>query len=213
MKLRDELAKVTATNAPAPKKAEIDAKTGKPKSVSPAEAAPKMPEHFALATSLPTALPALKSVGEKFESSSAGYDANLILGQLYYERDSSADAAVQAAGYFKRAADQKLDSARTSVALSLYAYALEATGKKDEALAQVDAALGLAAKSGIEIDLLEHQARLLHEKGDTTKAVASVERLLKAYPNTEAGRWAEQRKAEWAPASAAPAAAPAGVKK
>jgi tetratricopeptide (TPR) repeat protein len=188
--LQAETAKLTAN---APKKTTTSGKGAE--KASPSEPA-ALPEKFALSSVLAKSISELKSVSEKFDRSVAGYEANLILGQLYLEKDSAADASANAALYFGKAANQKLDSERTAVALSQLAYALESQGKKDDALVQIDSALSLSAKVGIEGDLLRQKVRLLQEKGDKAKALEAANQLLKNFPNSELSSWAESRKAE-----------------
>lgn len=192
-KLKEEMMKRAEAFAATHKTDKIDAKSGKTAKTSEDKAA--LPEKFSLKETIPGALEALKAVTEKHPTSVAGYEASMILGQLYTNLEISENASTEAASYFKKAAELKLDPERTSNALSQYAYALIATGKKEEALTQIEAALSLSAKSGIEADLLRQKIRLLEEKGDKTKAIAALDLLLKRFPNSEFTHWAEQRKA------------------
>jgi tetratricopeptide (TPR) repeat protein len=136
-------------------------------------------------------LKGLQAVTAEFGDTRAGFEAKLMLGDLYYDHGHPAKAVqwYQAASEAARAGLEK------AMALSSLGYALEGSGKAAEAAATFEKALDLG-EAGLKGDLLLSVARAHELAKEPAKAKAAYDRILSQLPNTDHAKTAESLKAQ-----------------
>ncbi|MCM2278332.1 MAG: tetratricopeptide repeat protein [Oligoflexia bacterium] len=179
--------------ARAPKAPEAKAKTDK--DVADAKTPPVSPETLRFEkldvdAQLTAGVNQLKAVTEKFEGTRGAFEANLALGNLYFEHGEPAKAVAwlnQAAKSGKTTFDQ-------ATAWLALGHAYEDSGKLKEALESYEKALatGEAVAKGEALLSVARSHELLK---DTAKARSTYDQVISQLPSSEYAKTAEARKA------------------
>ena len=153
------------------------------------KAAPKPPEgnpsdiefaKFDVDGKLPESVKAFTGVADKFSGSRIGTDAQLALGQLYYQHGQPEKAAA----WFQKAADGASGRLDRALAFAALGYSKESSGALPEATQLFEKALDLGEAS-LKGDLLMAIARCQEGMKDVAKARSTYERITKELPNTD----------------------------
>lgn len=132
------------------------------------------------------ALEELKKIPQKFGTSSGGFEALMLLGDLYTDHKNSGTAE----GYYAQAVKTAPTRSLKAIALNAYAYSLEDQKKNTQAIEQLKAALSVQEPT-VKIDVLFSLARNYLAMGDKSKAIDHLELINKDYPNSAAAKAAQ----------------------
>lgn len=133
---------------------------------------------------------ALQKIARDNESTRPGFDANLTLGDLYFDHGQPALSLP----FYEKAALKAPNSMDRVLALKGLSAAQEATGKYADAIATLERALQ-AGEGYLRGELLLSMARCYELSGETAKARAKYDEILAQLPNTESAQNAEAAKA------------------
>jgi predicted negative regulator of RcsB-dependent stress response len=186
-KVYDDEVKAVTPKPPAPPKADPKSKT--PPSAPKVESVEfkKMDVNQVFSKSIQS----LKAVGEKHKGTSPGFQAEMMLGNLYLDHGSAVDAIPH---YLVAAENPPGDLEKMSAYFTL-AQAQESAGKCNDAVGSVDRALN-TGNASLKGDLLMTQARCYETLNDSAKAKAAYERIVNELPGTPYARLAEIQRAK-----------------
>jgi tetratricopeptide (TPR) repeat protein len=128
----------------------------------------------------------LQAVAAEFQGTRAGYEAQLILANLYFEHGEAAKSVPQ----YLKAVETAPGTFEKATALEALGYAYENTGKVPEALQTYDRALNLGEVS-IRGDVMLAMGRSLEAMNDPNKARSIYDQIQSQLPNTEYAKTAE----------------------
>lgn len=168
-----------------------DAKKGVKKAPPPAAQKNVEFERFDVPSKLGAAVREFESVAMSFPGTKAAYDAQMTLGNLYYQHGGSADFPT-AAKWFAAAASGATKNEDSIAAYYSLGYAHEANGACEEAVKAYDRALNFG-ESPFGADVLKSQARCYEMLKNVDKAKGAYTQLTQKYPQSEAARFAEAR--------------------
>ncbi|MEK6704460.1 MAG: tetratricopeptide repeat protein [Bdellovibrionota bacterium] len=132
----------------------------------------------------------MKDVAEKFRGTKAAMEAELRIGDIYYDYGES-DKAVD---WYQKAAEHSSGSFEKALALMSMGYSYENTGKCVEAVNSFEKALALGEES-LKGDLLMAEARCYETMKDFSKARTAYDKILSQLPSTDHAKTAETLKA------------------
>lgn len=173
-------------------KTKAPAKKGAPTPLddwNPAEA------KFDVATLVKSGIGAMEQVASNFDGTLAAFEARLLVGNLFYDHDSSPENFKKAYAYYKAAADRAPGNDQAIAGLYAAGFAQEALGNCADAVKTFDQALNYG-KSMHQADLLKAQARCYETLGKKEDAIRSYEKLISVFPNSEHSRFAQTKKAD-----------------
>jgi tetratricopeptide (TPR) repeat protein len=134
----------------------------------------------------------LHAVAEQYPGTRAAFEANLQVGDLYFNHGE----APKAVEWYQKALGGAPDKLAKVFALSALGYANEGAGKFSEALASFQKAMDLGeVSSGVKGDVMLGVARSYEEMGDTAKARAMYDQIISQQPGTEFAKTAESDRA------------------
>jgi TolA-binding protein len=133
----------------------------------------------------------LKAVVDQYPGTRAAFEARMSLGSLFYNHGEPAKAAP----WYEQAAQGAPKSYDRAISLSSYGYALENSGKYQDALTAYQKALGIG-ESSLKGDLLLSVARSYELLKDNAKAKSTYEQVISQLPNTEQAKTAELLKSQ-----------------
>ncbi len=139
---------------------------------------------------IPEGVKLLKEVAKQAHGTRVGFEANVTLGDLYFDHGNPA----QATDLYKTASEMAPSAFDKTLALAALAGAYENAGKNPEAVQAFDQAL-LQGEASLKGDLLLGKARALSASSDTQQARAVYDQILSQLPNSAEARTAEQLKA------------------
>jgi len=134
---------------------------------------------------------ALAQVHQTYAGTSAGFDAALTLGNLYF----SHEAYEKAVPWFEKAAQKAPHAMDKILAQTALGYALENSGNKNAAVSTFEAAMN-SAQGAPKAELLLTVARLKAATGDTARAKNLYDAVIKDFAGTEYEKKAEEKKAQ-----------------
>ncbi|OFZ21728.1 MAG: hypothetical protein A2X94_15690 [Bdellovibrionales bacterium GWB1_55_8] len=146
---------------------------------------------FDVEQKLPETVKKLKKVVDEFGGTSVGYEANLLLGDLFFDHGESGKAVP----WYSQAASTTSVSFHRALALQSLGYAYENDSKPAEALAAYEKALGAGA-ADLKGDLLLATARSHVALNDQAKARSTYDQILSQMPDTEFAKTARVLKDE-----------------
>lgn len=180
-------------------KAEMPAAPVAPKDTKDAKAAPKAPQpnvdallfrKMDVDTQFSDGVSKLKAVAADFTGTRPGFEATLLLGQLYLNHGDSAKAAE----WFTKATEGAATPLDRALSWESLGYSQENQGKYKEALDAFEKALNIG-EATIKGDLMMAKARSFESLKDTKQAQATYDQIEKDLPNTEYAKLAELYKA------------------
>jgi tetratricopeptide (TPR) repeat protein len=133
----------------------------------------------------------LQTVATEYEGTRTGYEARLILGNLYFNHGEPAKAGP----WFQKAADAAPDNLEKSLALSSLGYSLENQNKNQEAASAFEKAANLGEPS-VKADAMLGNARNTQALHDNAKARTLYDQVISQFPNSEYSKTAERKKAD-----------------
>lgn len=131
----------------------------------------------------------LEEFAKNNQGTQAAFEAYLLLGDTYYERDSFEKASE----YFKQATANAPSRSMKALAQHSLAYSFEGSKKHDEAIEQLRQVLASGEKP-LRGDALMALARNFQLKGDKPKAVEQYDQVIKDFPNSALAKAAEAQK-------------------
>jgi len=142
-------------------------------------------------SSLSSEIEALKKVSEKYHGSRAGFEADLKLGDLFF--DHALQGSDEALKWYQSALDQANSTLDKSFAAYAQAHALEAHGKFEEAIKTLETVMHEAPES-FEPELMMTLARVEQKSGNTARASELYDEIQIKHQNTDFARRASALK-------------------
>ncbi len=140
---------------------------------------------------LPGGVKALAQVHQDYSGSTAGFEAALTLGNLYFAHE----AYEKAVPWFEKAVKSAPHGMDKTLSQSALGYALENTGNKAAATAVFEEAMN-SAQGAPKAELLLTVARLKAGAGDGARAKNLYDAVIKDFAGTEYAKKAEEKKAQ-----------------
>lgn len=123
----------------------------------------------------------LEKITKEFSGTRAAFEADLVIGDAYYDHGNSSKAIE----YYKLAVDAAKPRSSKPVALHALAYAYENAKQYDQAIEALRQILASGDRP-LKSDSLLAMARDFELKGDKPKALEQYNEVLKEFPNTQA---------------------------
>jgi tetratricopeptide (TPR) repeat protein len=140
---------------------------------------------------LPEVVTELKRIGKEYAGTRAALEANLTLGDLYFDHGEPGKAVP----WYQEAVNTTKKDFDRALALYSLGYALENSGKPARAIENFEKAMNLG-ETVLKGDLLMAIARSYEAMRDIPKARATYDKILSQLPNTEYAKTAETLKAQ-----------------
>lgn len=154
-----------------------------------AAAAAKAPKTGDWESALKPELARAEELTKKFKGTQAAYEAQLMMGDAYYDHANYAKAAE----YYKQATEASVSQSMKALARHSLAYAYEGAKQYDAAIEQLKQVVGSGEKS-LRGDALMALGRNYAAKGDKAKALEQYEQVKKDFPNSQVAKSAEVQK-------------------
>lgn len=141
-----------------------------------------------VATRFKDSLEQLTRVSKDFSGTRAAYEAELKLGDIYYDHDEPQSSIA----WYESATKSAPRAFERMLAFYALAYAYEATQKYPEALKALEKAQNQG--EGLRAEILLSMARIYSLTKDHGKAIATYDQVISQFPNSEYARDAETQK-------------------
>lgn len=142
----------------------------------------------AVAVRFKTSIDQLSKVSHDFSGARAAYEAELKLGDLYFDNGEAASSIK----WYESATRSAPRGFERMLAFYALAYAYEATQKYPEALKSLEKAQNQG--EGLKAEILLSMARVHGLMKDNGKAISTYDQVIAQFPNSEYARDAETQK-------------------
>ncbi|MBC7690163.1 MAG: tetratricopeptide repeat protein [Methylotenera sp.] len=131
----------------------------------------------------------LRNVAQQYGGTRAAHEANLMLGDLYYNHGDAAKSIT----WYQAAVDTATDGSDRALSLYDLAYAYENSGKFPEAVKTYEKGMN-QGEPALQGEIMLGLARSQEKAGDKAKAKETYTKISTQFPNTEVSKSADIRK-------------------